>query len=158
MNTDDVTTGQQTGADIADLKKSGVEILGGEEVSETPIQTIPEQTPETAQQLEHEFEVELGTAPAAPHTTSGGLAESLEHLENVKVKLAQKEKMLEDETQRDIEALKKTKAMIEEKIKRLKEIEQKEKLIDTEIKEVKDLDARVQKVAEDVKQIEKDVL
>lgn len=159
MTTDDTINTGGAGTDLADLKKSGVEILDIENTAnETQSEALIQTAEEDAEKLEHEFEIELGSKSEIAQGADAGLATSLQHLQDVEKKLKEKEKILGEETQRDIEALKKTKAMIEEKIGKLKDLEQKEKLIEAEIKEVKDLDARVHKVAEDVKQFEKDVV
>lgn len=151
MSTTDETK-TQSGDDNSMLKKSGVEILGQEE---NLVDIGPH---DSAEKLKNAFETELGATPTLNHPQNSTLAESIRHLEEAHTKLAHEEKVLGDETAKDIEALKKTKATIEEKIARLKEIEQKEKTIQTELAEAKDLEAREKKLKEDADRISRDTI
>jgi len=152
MQTDETDASKSSSSDIDSvLKKSGVEILGGEE-------EVVMGPHDSAEKLTRDFETELNKSSSisSKDTDTSSLSESIKHLEEAHVKLTREEKILGDETAKDIEELKKTKAIIEEKINKLKEIEQKEKTIQAELTEAKELEAREKKLKEDVDRISHD--
>lgn len=152
MQTDDTNTNQSASDVDSMLKKSGVEII--DENTDTASVVGPH---DSAEKLKHDFETELGSHTQT-HTGESGLTTSIRRLEEAKNKLEHEEKLLGDETQKDIEALKKTKAVIEEKITKLKDIEKREKEIETELVEAKELENREKKLTEDATRIAKDTL
>ena len=144
MNTDD--TKQQT--DFADLKKSGVEILG-----EDTTQPSESFSSASADKLKREFEAEMNT-DSKVEVGHSDLSASLAHLKQTKDKIAMEEKALEQETAKEIEALKKTKATIEDKIAHIKKLEQAHNEIDLKIKKIEDLELQKKQIEEDIKKFD----
>lgn len=149
MNTDDTNDATKQQTDFADLKKSGVEIIG-EDTGQPSTESF---SSASADKLKREFEAEMNTDPKT-EVGHSDLSASLAHLKQTKDKIAMEEKALEQETSREIEALKKTKATIEEKITHIKKLEQAHNEIDLKIKKIEDLELQKKQIEEDIKKFD----
>jgi DNA repair ATPase RecN len=125
------------------LKKTGIEIEGGEAVED----------------LEKKFK-EISAAPTVSGTegqTCTRLAARLKELEEIQIKLGNNLIILKEKVKKDLDGLKSIKEQVENELSKIKDLDKMKEKIDAEIVKIKELEETEKKIEEEVKTLEGEV-